>query len=73
VLVRNARKTLASVDSRTFVVAPPPETGAAGATGDGETAGAGAGWVAPLAIGGGVLLLAAAAFLAVRRRPGAPA
>ncbi len=70
--VRNARQPLALVDPRTFEVSQPPEA-ESGASADDETAGAGAEWVAPLAIGGGVLLLAAAAFLAVRRRPGAPA
>jgi len=73
VVVRNAHKTVASVDPRTFEVEAPPEAGGTGGTADGDTGGTGAEWLAPVAIAGGVLLLGAAGFLAVRRRPGAPA
>ena len=74
VTVLRREHAAASMDQATFAVGPPPAEPAADAQAD-TTADAGkaAGWVAPVAIGCGVLLLAAAALLATRRRPSAHA
>jgi hypothetical protein len=74
VTVLKAGQAVASMDPATFAVGPlsaEPTAGAPPAAS--EPAGSAAGWVAPVAIGGGVALLALAALLATRRRPRAPA
>jgi hypothetical protein len=74
VTVLKGGEAVAAMDPATFAVGPPPAEPAADArVGSTADAGKAAGWVAPVAIGCGVLLLAAAALLATRRRPGAPA
>ncbi len=74
VTVLKGGHAVASMDPATFAVGPPPAEAAADAqAGPTADAGKAAGWVAPVAIGGGILLLAAAGLLATRRRPSAPA